>query len=59
MNDRFWTRKEYVYDDQGRLTLEKAFSDDHPNGNERAYKYYDYDSEGRCRVSFGFQRDQS
>lgn len=59
VNDRFWTRKEYVYDDQGRLTLEKAFSDDHPNGNERAYKYYDYDSEGRCRVSFGFQRDQS
>lgn len=59
VNDRFWTRKEYVYDDQGRLTLEKAFSDDHPDGNERAYKYYDYDSEGRCRVSFGFQRDQS
>ena len=55
VNDRFWTRSEYIYDELGRLTLIKAYSDEHPEGNERAYTYYNYDSDGNCRVKHGFE----
>lgn len=54
-NDRFWTRSEYIYDELGRLTLIKTCDDEHPEGNERAYTYYNYDSEGYCRVKYGFE----
>lgn len=55
VNDRFWTRSEYIYDELGRLTLEKVYSAEHPDGNERAYTYYNYDSDGSCRVKHGFE----
>ena len=55
VNDRFWTRSEYIYDGLGRLILIKAYDDEHPEGNERAYTYYNYDSEGYCRVKYGFE----
>ena len=55
VNDRFWTRSEYIYDELGRLILIKAYDDEHPDGNERAYTYYNYDSEGYCRVKYGFE----
>ena len=55
VNDRFWTRSEYIYDELGRLILIKAYDDEHPEGNERAYTYYNYDSEGYCRVKYGFE----
>lgn len=55
VNDRFWTRSEYIYDELGRLTLIKAYDDEHPEGNERAYAYYNYDSDGNCRVKHGFE----
>lgn len=55
VNDRFWTRSEYIYDELGRLILIKAYDDKHPEGNERAYTYYNYDSEGYCRVKYGFE----
>ena len=31
------------------------YDDEHPEGNERAYTYYNYDSEGYCRVKYGFE----
>ena len=55
VNDRFWTRSEYIYDELGRLILIKAYDDEHPEGNERAYTYYNYDSDGNCRVKYGFE----
>ena len=55
VNDRFWSRSEYIYDELGRLTLIKVYSDEHPEGNERAYTYYNYDSNGNCRVKHGFE----
>ena len=55
VNDRFWTRSEYIYDELGRLILIKAYDDEHPEGNERAYTYYNYDSDGNCRVKHGFE----
>ncbi len=55
VNDRFWTRSEYIYDGLGRLILIKAYDDEHPEGNERAYTYYNYDSDGNCRVKHGFE----
>ena len=57
-NERFWQRVEYIYDSQGRLVMEKSFSDDHPDGNENAFVYYEYDSEGHCRVSHGYERNK-
>ena len=38
--------------------MEKSFSDDHPDGNENAFVYYEYDSEGHCRVSHGYERNK-
>lgn len=55
VNDRFWGRSEYIYDELGRLILIKAYDDVHPEGNERAYTYYNYDSDGNCRVKHGFE----
>lgn len=55
VNDFFWDRTEYIYDGLGRLTLEKVYSAEHPDGNERAYTYYNYDSDGNCRVKYGFE----
>ena len=42
-------------DELGRLILIKAYDDEHPEGNERAYTYYNYDSDGSCRVKHGFE----
>ena len=55
VNDRFWNRSEYIYDDLGRLTQIKVYSSEYPEGNERGYTYYSYDSEGNCRVKHGYE----
>ena len=55
-NERFWELTEYIYDSQGRLTMEKYSNTEHPNGNDNASVYYDYDSAGNCRISMGWQK---
>ena len=54
-NDKFWELTEYIYDSQGRLTHEKYSSNEYPDGNSNASVYYNYDDQGNCRISMGYQ----
>ena len=55
-SEMLWTVAEYIYDSQGRLTLERYSDKEHPDGNDNASVYYSYDSAGHCRISMGCQQ---